>query len=188
MSPINLPQKRTNTIESKRLQLSTKLYKPRQLPQAVGWQRRRRQCEGQGGLDTLHFAAREGGQAVVQLLVDNYADVNAMVMDGYDRATLRNGPVIGGQYYQDDKDKARKGWTPLHYAAEKGHEGIIRLLVSKGANIQAKDGRGYTPLHWATKNGRDEAVAVLVTKAAEMPKDKKGWISLLWGVAGKTNP
>ncbi|GAM43281.1 hypothetical protein TCE0_047r17968 [Talaromyces pinophilus] len=140
------------------------------------------------GWTPLHFAAREGGQAVVQLLVDNYADVNAKVMDGCDWATLRDGPVIGGQYYQDDKDKARKGWTPLHFAAEKGHEGIIRLLVSKGASIQAKDGRGYTPLHWATKNGHDGAVAVLVTKAAEMPKDKKSWISLLWGVAGETNP
>lgn len=77
------------------------------------------------------------------------------------------------------KIKARKGWTPFHYAAEKGHEGIIRLLVTKGANIQAKDAQGYTPLHWATKNGRDGAVAVLVPKAAEMPKEK-GWISLLW--------
>ena len=33
-------------------------------------------------------------------------------------------------------------WTPLHYAARKGKEGTVQLLIEKGADINVKDSYG----------------------------------------------
>ena len=40
--------------------------------------------------------------------------------------------------------------TPLHYAAANGHKEIAELLITKGANVNAKDDDGGTP------NAKDE--------------------------------
>ena len=37
------------------------------------------------------------------------------------------------------------GWTPLHFAADKGHVQVAELLLAKGADIEAKDKVGATP-------------------------------------------
>ena len=38
--------------------------------------------------------------------------------------------------------------TPLHYAAERGFKEIAKLLIAKGADVNAKDVQGDTPLDW----------------------------------------
>jgi ankyrin repeat protein len=38
---------------------------------------------------------------------------------------------------------------PLHLASEKGHFQIVKYLVEKGANIQARTNKGQTPLDLA---------------------------------------
>ena len=42
--------------------------------------------------------------------------------------------------------KSRSGWTPLHLAAANGHKEIVELLISKGADLNAKAVTGDTPL------------------------------------------
>ncbi len=49
----------------------------------------------------------------------------------------------------DIEAKDDEGRTPLHLAAEKGHEAVAQLLVDKHANIEAMDIDGRTPLHCA---------------------------------------
>ena len=41
-------------------------------------------------------------------------------------------------------------WTPLHYAAIRGHKEIAELLIAKGAVVNAKNNVGDTPLDLAT--------------------------------------
>ena len=55
-----------------------------------------------------------------------------------------------------------KGETPLHRAAAFGNEEDIRLLLTAGARIDAKDANGDTPLAWASWYLRPGAVLHLL--------------------------
>src|ERR1051325_2784488 len=58
------------------------------------------------------------------------------------------------------------GSTPLHHAAGYGPLANVELLVSKGADVNAKNRRASTPLHWAIP---DEAkVRLLLSKGADV--------------------
>ncbi|RSL86750.1 hypothetical protein CDV31_016360 [Fusarium ambrosium] len=52
-------------------------------------------------------------------------------------------------------------WTPLWYAAGRGYEAIVRLLLDQGADIEAADKWGRTPLLMAAANGHETIVRLL---------------------------
>lgn len=54
-----------------------------------------------------------------------------------------------------------KGRTALHYAAEKGLEGLAEALLNKGANRTITDSAGDTPLTLAEHNNHKDIVALL---------------------------
>ena len=56
--------------------------------------------------------------------------------------------------------------SPLHFAAAKGACEAIKLLISKGANLNAKDFQKQTPLHFATENGHLAAMQLLLEAGA----------------------
>ena len=61
----------------------------------------------------------------------------------------------------DSKDNIY-GRTPLSWAAENGHEAVVKLLLEKGAELDSKDNiYGRTPLSWA-------AVKLLLEKGVEL--------------------
>jgi ankyrin repeat protein len=86
------------------------------------------------GQTPLHWAAWGGHEAVVQLLMDSGADVNA---------------------------KTEDGWTALHQAARGGHEAVIRLLIAGGADVNAKTEDGRTALHQAAYRGYEAGGALI---------------------------
>ncbi|KAF1957092.1 ankyrin, partial [Byssothecium circinans] len=59
-------------------------------------------------------------------------------------------------------------WMELCQAAANGHEAVVRLLVDKGTNINAKDPYGLTALHQAAANGHEAVVQLLMNKGADV--------------------
>ena len=70
------------------------------------------------GSSPLHYAAYEGSPALVRLLIEQGADVNA------------NG----------------NGVTPLHYAALKGRVEVVRVLLDHAVGVDPRSLHGNTPL------------------------------------------
>jgi ankyrin repeat protein len=92
--------------------------------------------------DRLAVAAGHGWMSAAKLLVDNGANVNP---------------------------ESPAGWTPLSEAAGAGNKGMVEFLLSKGANINALDGReGFAPLHYAVSHGFKTLAETLVAHGADV--------------------
>ena len=63
--------------------------------------------------------------------------------------------------------------TSLHKAAVGGHDDIVRLLLKKGASIEAINKNSYTPLHLAALNGHTSTVELLLTRGASIEATTK---------------
>ncbi|OPB45095.1 ankyrin repeat protein [Trichoderma guizhouense] len=90
------------------------------------------------GRTPLSWAAKNGHETVVKLLIDEGAEIES----------------------QDNGEQ-----TPLSLAAENGHETVVGLLLGKGAKAESKDKRDRTPLSLATKNGHERVVKLLVNNS-----------------------
>ena len=65
------------------------------------------------------------------------------------------------------------GWTPLSWAAERGHEAVVKLLLETGkVDVDSKDSNGRTPLSRAAEGGH-EAVAKLLLETGKVDVDSK---------------
>ena len=53
------------------------------------------------------------------------------------------------------------GDTPLHLACWRGHLGVARLLVERGAGVTAQDGEQHSPVHVAAHCGHTELLSLL---------------------------
>lgn len=80
----------------------------------------------------------------------------------------------------------RAGWTPLSRAVYNGRVDVARLLIEKGADVNAKDSAGWTPLYGAVSYGKKEVVSLLITKGADVNARNNGGVTPLhraavWG-------
>ncbi len=123
-------------------------------------------CEDRDGLTPAMLAMRWGHPVVVTSLVQAGATVNlhlAVYLGDADRvASLIQGGADPNAVGEEED------WTPLHYAANYNREEIGDLLMSAGAEINARDKRGRTPLHLATEKGYAGVVELLLLHGAEI--------------------
>ena len=75
--------------------------------------------------------------------------------------------------------------TALHHAARGDHQATVRLLLDRGAHINAKDIAGQTPLHRAAFCGNKATVGLLLDRGADIKaKDSDSQTPLrkaVWG-------
>ena len=67
-----------------------------------------------------------------------------------------------------DADVNKTGWTPLHYAASRAHDGIVKLLLKHYAYIDAESPNQTTPLMMAAMYGSDSTVELLIQAGADL--------------------
>jgi ankyrin repeat protein len=96
--------------------------------------------------DPIHDAVEKGNLIGVQAELDKGVDVNA---------------------------KREDGSTPLHGAAEGGHEEIVELLITEGADLHATTvsmmgGGGWIPLHSAARQGHRGIVELLIEAGTDV--------------------
>lgn len=71
------------------------------------------------------------------------------------------------------------GWTPLHYAATDGHEEVARLLIEKGADVDARSPNQTTPMMMAAWRGHIHTVKVLLDAGADATlKNERGMTAI----------
>jgi len=56
----------------------------------------------------------------------------------------------------------------LHYAATSGHKEVAELLITKGADVNAKNADSNTPLHSAIRAGHKDVAELLIAKGADV--------------------
>ena len=58
------------------------------------------------------------------------------------------------------------GLSALHYAADRGHAAVVRLLLEHGADVEARDDDGLTPLATAVMSEQLDATRALLEAGA----------------------
>ncbi|MBN2495396.1 MAG: ankyrin repeat domain-containing protein [Deltaproteobacteria bacterium] len=82
------------------------------------------------------------------------------IYDDSERATAWQSLRSLAAYDELDR-RDRWGDSLLHDAAAVGERGLVKLLLSAGADIDAKNGAGLTPFDLAVKRGQAEVVDLL---------------------------
>ena len=71
--------------------------------------------------------------------------------------------------------------TPLHIAATLKTKTLAEMLLSHGADVNARDKDGYTPLHYAAQKGSKEVGELLIASGAKVnAKTKSGETPYYW--------
>lgn len=139
------------------------------------------------GFTLLHAAVNAGQRYIVNLVIQNKADLDVFSRAGYTAlmlATAGHRPYIMADLLEAGASpggdpRRPRSQTCLHIAAaqdDQGDMGPLHMFLIRGANVvNAQDAEGLTPLHVAIRNGRHQAAKALVAFGAD-PKiaDKQG--------------
>ncbi|XP_078365223.1 transient receptor potential cation channel subfamily A member 1-like isoform X2 [Oculina patagonica] len=93
------------------------------------------------GETPLHIAARYGCTSVAKKLMDGRGKRTVNANDVYER-------------------------TPLHLAAQQGHDELVEFFLKKGAKIDS-DVHGQTPLHYAALQGSKRSAELILASKPE---------------------
>ena len=126
----------------------------------------------ENGFNPLNIAIESGDMELTKFLITNGANVNSLMQDGVS--------LIGYAIAQNNMDLLQilienganvnytngDSWadTPLKTASRLGLDNVVRILLSRNADINAVDMNGNTALHTAALNSQLSVVKLLLEK------------------------
>jgi ankyrin repeat protein len=140
-----------------------------------------------GQKTVLHIAASKGHLRVIELLIKDKVDVNAVDEEKMTplheavkyhqlravRLLLKNSANV--------KAEDAKGRQPLHLAAASNQDQVGTALLNAGASVEATDLGGTTPLHEASKHGHKNLARLLLERSSNVNAvDSYGYTALHW--------
>jgi ankyrin repeat protein len=103
----------------------------------------------------LRLAAIHDRKEIATLLLDNEAEIDAR--------------------------SEERGWTPLMFAAYDNNADMVRLLLDRGADVNARNIYGWSILTVTARVGHLEIVQELIDRGAELNiKNEDGMTALMW--------
>ncbi|HFE39552.1 MAG TPA: ankyrin repeat domain-containing protein [Gammaproteobacteria bacterium] len=117
----------------------------------------------------------------VFILLLSACDNNTPLMDAASNANSEQVKAMLATGDVDINKANRYGWTALMHAAKVGDLESVKLLVEKGATVDARDSNGWTPMMRAAQKGHVEVVEYLIDKGADVnATTENGWTALMW--------
>ncbi|UYV68525.1 hypothetical protein LAZ67_6000035, partial [Cordylochernes scorpioides] len=79
--------------------------------------------------------------------------------------------------------KTKRGNSPLHLSARKGHQDLVQYLVEAGADVNSLNGYRQSPLHYAILGHELSIASYLIDEGADVNiKDIGNWVPLLYAI------
>jgi uncharacterized protein len=148
-------------------------------------------ARNENGDSLLMTAAYMGRRDLFDLLLEKGAGVSlfeASAVGLVDRVQehVEKDPGLVNAYSHD-------GWTPLHLASFFGHKDVARILLARGADVNARSkssrfAKENTPLHAAAANRQVGVAEILIAHGADVnAKDGSGFTPLALAASGKND-
>jgi len=124
--------------------------------------------EDDAGYTPLHSACACGQETIVKVLLQHAATIQPKNSPEPDRPMARKAARLSKAATPGVNAQTTEAQlTPLHYAASKGSESIVNMLLDAGARINAKDKYGATPAMRAAVKGHTQILKVLLDRGAK---------------------
>ena len=124
------------------------------------------------GQCALYLAIREDNPKVIELLLSwpgvKLDQRNAVGETPLMMAALKGQVELMRRLLDRGAAVHLEGWSPLHYAATGPSPAAVRLLLDKGAPVDARSPNGSTPLMMAARYGDEKSVVLLVERGADI--------------------
>jgi uncharacterized protein len=121
----------------------------------------------ESGQPALTLAAREGALRVAEALLAR----PELKLDAKNRAgetpLMKGRASLVKRLLELGAAVNQAGWSPLHYAATGPDSDIVRLLVERGAALDAPSPNATTPLMMAAQYGSEASVQLLLARGAD---------------------
>ncbi|KAJ0704376.1 putative ankyrin repeat-containing domain-containing protein [Helianthus annuus] len=122
------------------------------------------------GLSAVMVTAIQGDVHAFKLLVYSGADVKLTNKKGETAISLSRTKENSDMFEEvmlrftlEKGNRSSQGFYPLHYASRHGDTQAVKLLTTRGYDINALNGDGYTPLMLAAREGNAQMCKLLIS-------------------------